>query len=251
MIYRGLAFDRSEADVSAFFNAQKVERQYFRHLKKLSDYISSLVAGFDLEDIEQLDRLASTLERYGTTIVPHWAEAVGKRMVLEVNARDDKGWKSLSSQMSQSLKKQLADAPIGRVMRSRLDEQVRLITSLPTESAQRVRKLTLEALTSGRRSEDIAKELAATGEVALSRAKTIARTEVGRTSTELLRTKAEYIGSPGYFWRTAKDAEVRPSHRAMQDKFVAWNDPPTLDGMTGHAGCFPNCRCRPRLAMPT
>jgi hypothetical protein len=29
----------------------------------------------------------------------------------------------------------------------------------------------------------------------------------------------------------------------MKDKFVRWDNPPTLDGMTGHAGCLPNCEC--------
>ncbi|MGN5479510.1 phage minor head protein [Cupriavidus basilensis] len=58
------------------------------------------------------------------------------------------------------------------------------------------------------------------------------------------------IGSPGYFWRTSGDKDVRDSHRDMEGKFVEWDKPPTLDGMTGHAGCFPNCRCYPEPALP-
>jgi uncharacterized protein with gpF-like domain len=44
-------------------------------------------------------------------------------------------------------------------------------------------------------------------------------------------------------WRTARDGDVRASHKAMEGKQVDWNRPPTLDGMTGHAGSLPNCRC--------
>jgi uncharacterized protein with gpF-like domain len=36
----------------------------------------------------------------------------------------------------------------------------------------------------------------------------------------------------------------------MEGKFVTWDDPPTLDGMKGHAGQFPNCRCYPEPVIP-
>ena len=42
----------------------------------------------------------------------------------------------------------------------------------------------------------------------------------------------------------------RPAHRAMEGKFIKWSQPPTLDGMTGHAGEFPNCRCHPEPVIP-
>jgi uncharacterized protein with gpF-like domain len=31
----------------------------------------------------------------------------------------------------------------------------------------------------------------------------------------------------------------------MDGQFVKWSEPPTLDGLTGHAGALPNCRCYP------
>ena len=36
----------------------------------------------------------------------------------------------------------------------------------------------------------------------------------------------------------------------MEGKFVRWDSPPTLDGMTGHAGEFPNDRCYPEPVIP-
>jgi hypothetical protein len=36
----------------------------------------------------------------------------------------------------------------------------------------------------------------------------------------------------------------------MKDKFVRWDNPPTLDGMTGHAGCLPNCKCWSEVQIP-
>ena len=78
----------------------------------------------------------------------------------------------------------------------------------------------------------------------------LARTAVSSTAEALVETRAKSIGSVGYVWRTARDGDVRPSHKAMEGKFVAWNDPPTLDGYRAHAGCFANCRCRPEPVLP-
>ena len=61
--------------------------------------------------------------------------------------------------------------------------------------------------------------------------------------TALTQARAEYIGSTSYRWRTSKDARVRYSHKRMEGVEVDWQRPPTLDGMVGHAGCFPRCRC--------
>lgn len=90
----------------------------------------------------------------------------------------------------------------------------------------------------------------ATGRVTRSRANTIARTEVSRASCVFTQARAENLGSEGYIWRTSEDGDVRPSHKAMNGKFVAWNSPPTLDNLKGHAGCLPNCRCYTEPVIP-
>jgi SPP1 gp7 family putative phage head morphogenesis protein len=135
-------------------------------------------------------------------------------------------------------------------MRQSLAEQVRLITSLPREAAARVHKLTTEALVTGSRAAEIAREILNTGEVTESRAKLIARTEVSRTATALTQARAQHVGSEGYIWRTSRDGAVRRSHKAMEGRIVRWNEPPELDGMVGHAGEFPNCRCFVEPILP-
>jgi uncharacterized protein with gpF-like domain len=69
----------------------------------------------------------------------------------------------------------------------------------------------------------------------------IARTEIGRATGALTQARALSVGSEGYWWRI--EGRNAGSHRKMKDKFVRWDNPPTLDGMTGHAGCLPNCKC--------
>ncbi|MCY1351943.1 phage head morphogenesis protein, SPP1 gp7 family [compost metagenome] len=110
--------------------------------------------------------------------------------------------------------------------------------------------LTLQGIEDSTRANEIAKEIQRSGEVATSRAQLIARTEVSRTAATLTEARAKATGSEGYIWRTAHDGTVRSSHKAMEGKFVPWSTPPTLDKLTGHAGCLPNCRCWPEPVIP-
>ena len=220
----------------------RAEREYFRSLSKVAHHIGDLINGFPIDDPQFSSEVTTLLEQYAQLLVP-WARFTAKRMIQEVNARDLDSWRTLGVAISQTLRNDIRNTPVGDFMRKVLDENVDLITSLPREAAQRVHKLTLEGLTDSTRASTISKEIAASGAVSTSRALLIARSEVSRTASVLTQARAQQVGSPGYIWETSSDAEVRPSHKAMQGQFVPWNEPPTLDKMTGHAGCFPNCRC--------
>lgn len=246
-----LAYDRAKPSAkSAFVRARKAEVQYARQLRKVARHIGDLVMGlFDADDPASAGIVERALRRYATTI-EGWASSVGGRMVAEVAARDRKAWMSVSREMGKAVHREIANAPTGALLRQRLADQVSLITSLPTEAADRVHKLTIEGLSKGTRASEIAVEILKSGEVSVAKANTIARTEVSRTATSFTEARAQSVGSEGYIWRTAGDTDVRASHQAMEGKFVPWNKPPTLDGMTGHAGQFPNCRCYPEPVIP-
>ena len=189
------------------------------------------------------------MSRYSDLLRP-WAQATASVMLEDVNRRDRATWMDRSRVISQALRAEIANAPTGQAMRALLDDQVGLITSLPTEAAQRVHKLVQEAQLTGTRANVIAQELARTGEVTRNRADLIARTEVSRAASTLTQARAQHVGSTHYVWKTSRDGGVRPSHRTMQGVVVAWNDPPTLDKLTGHAGCLPRCRCYPDPILP-
>lgn len=144
-------------------------------------------------------------------------------------------------------------APQQAVARNIVEENIKLMKSLPLHAADRVSGIharAIEAMISGERSKDFAAEIFRSGDVARSRAKLIAVTEIGRATQALTQARATAIGSEGYIWRTAHDGDVRHSHAKMEGKFVRWGDPPTLDGMTGHAGALPNCRCYCEVVIP-
>jgi SPP1 gp7 family putative phage head morphogenesis protein len=226
-----------------FLAGRKAETQYGIQLRRVARHIGDIVRGVGPQgELFDGETIITMLHRYGEILVP-WARSVAARMIADVSARDAAAWSQHGRLIGRALKIEIAQAPTGLAMQRALAEQVHLITSLPLETAERVHKLTTEGLVSGRRAADIAKEIMASGEVSRSRAMLIARTETSRTATELTKARAEYIGSEGYTWGTSRDGDVRPSHKAMQGKFVRWDSPPTLDNMVGHAGQFPNCRC--------
>lgn len=173
-------------------------------------------------------------------------------MVADVSRRNLKGWQANAEAINKALQAELTYAPTGSIFAALQLEQVELIRSLPIEAAERVSRLAQQAMVGGNRSTDLAKEIYATGHVTASRAKMIARTEVSRASSNLTRARSEYVGSEGYIWRTSRDGDVRPTHRAQQGKFILWTDPPKTDkGLAPyHAGCGPNCRCWPDPVLP-
>ncbi|WP_244254245.1 phage minor head protein [Burkholderia vietnamiensis] len=205
--------------------------------------------GFPLGDLEAIPTIEHLLRRYAEALGP-WAEVTAARMLDDLNRRDEQAWMQQAQEMSRALRDELRRAPTGETMRALMAEQVTLIKSIPLEAAKRVHRLTIEALEDGTRAAQISKAIQESGEVAKSRADLIARTEVSRAATSLTEARALHVGSPGYFWRTSGDSDVRDSHRKMNGQFVRWDDPPTLDGMTGHAGQFPNCRCWCEVVVP-
>ncbi|WP_233496782.1 phage minor head protein [Dyella sp. AtDHG13] len=174
-------------------------------------------------------------------------------MLVEVDVRDRMAWAELAGEMSRELRREIQTAPTGELFQALLNEQVTLIKSIPLDAAQRVHELTIKGLEDSTRASEIAKEIGRSGEVATSRANLIAQTEVSRTASTLTEARAVHIGSPGYFWRTSHDSDVRPDHKVLDGKFIPWNQPPIADRRTGrraHAGCIYGCRCYPEPVLP-
>jgi SPP1 gp7 family putative phage head morphogenesis protein len=205
-------------------------------------------------DFDAARRIEEMLNDYGRLLGP-WAESVGRRMLEEVSSRDARIWSELGRELGIGLRREIEAAPTGALFQEALARQVHLITSLPFEAAERVHHLATEALITGGRAKEIAAEIMKSGEVSLGRANTIARTETGRVSTELLKARSEHIGSPGYIWSATMDADTRKRHRELNGKFIRWDTPPIASEpgqkeMRYHAGAGPECRCIPRVVLP-
>ena len=208
--------------------ARLAERFYATNLRKIARHIGELVGIFDPADFAGMPRVRSLLDRYAQTLAP-WAYATATRMITEVAAREGKAWRRVAEAMGLNIRAELQSVRFDEAIRALRDEQVRLITSLPTEAAERVHTLALQGLEEGTRAKEIAAEIMRTGEVTKSRATLIARTEVGRTSTTLTKVRAEGVGSTHYQWLTARDRDVRPLHKKLDGQIFAWNEPPIAD----------------------
>ena len=229
--------------------ASRAERQYQSSLSQVARQVGSIINGFPPGDPAAEPTITTMLDRYAD-LLNDWAVSTASKMLVEVNQQDRKAWAVMTENMSKALRDEIRNAPTGQVMQGLLAEQVTLIKSIPLDAAKRVHELTLQGIEDGTRASEIAKEIQRSGEVSESKAKLIARTEVARTASTLTEARARSVGSEGYIWRTSGDSDVRHSHAEMNGKFVRWDSPPTLDKMTGHAGCFPNCRCYPEPVIP-
>jgi SPP1 gp7 family putative phage head morphogenesis protein len=234
---------------AAFAKVRRAENDYGRRLRQVAKHIEDLVRAFagaemDLAHLEQL------LYRYSSLIEP-WARAVATRFVAEVSRRDEQAWFRLSKKMSRELAKEIMTAPTGWAMRQFLETQVQLITSLPTQAAERVHEIAIGNLYAGERYGSLIDHIMETGRVTRNRATMIARTETARVSSALTAARAEYIGSTHFVWRTVRDQRVRPSHRKLEGTVHRWDTPPEVDpGFRYLPGQFINCRCYPEPIIP-
>ncbi|SEI98742.1 phage putative head morphogenesis protein, SPP1 gp7 family [Azotobacter beijerinckii] len=225
------------------------EREYQRALTQVARQVGMIISGFPPGDPEAYPTIERILRQYSDTL-HDWAIATASRMIADVNQQDRKAWVLRAQDMAKALRDEILNADTGVAMRGLLAEQVTLIKSLPLEAAKRVHELTLKGIEDSTRASEISQEILRSGEVSASRAMLIARTEVSRTAATLTEARAKAVGSEGYIWRTSHDGAVRESHKEMEGKFVPWSSPPTLDKLTGHAGCLPNCRCWPSPVIP-
>lgn len=226
--------------------------RFRRQLKMVAKQVGAIVRTFAPGGVvEEPTKLTQMMRRYSDMLQP-WAATVAKQMVEEVAARDTTAWITTGNEIGRNLRGEIERAPTGEVMKQKIAEAERLITSLPLEAAQRVQKLVVEAMPGGVRARETAAEIMRTEEVTESRAMLIARTETTRAATALVEARARALGSTHYVWETVGDADVRSTHRKLQGKVVSWDDPPVAgeNGERAHAGAIYNCRCWPRPIIP-
>lgn len=230
---------------------RQTEAYFARQLRKVAQQVGHLIEGMAPDGIilNQHD-LQQSLRQYAVLLRP-WANTVASRMQADVMLRDEKAWLETAHSLGRELRQELAESPAGMLARQYLNEQVELITSLPLDAAKRVHELTLEGIINSTRAKEIREMILASGHVNRSRADLIARTEVARTASLVTQARAEHVGSPGYFWRSVGDTDVRPIHKKLNGTFHRWTEPPVSGerGERAHAGQIYNCRCYPEPVL--
>lgn len=242
-----------------FKPSSTAEREFFRQLKKVAQasghLIEQHVDGVVLHDA---DRMQKELDRYAEKLTP-WATRQATRMLQQVQRSNKRAYQQKSKAIGIALNLGVAEKDVGDVALALLNEQVGLITSIPIEAGLRAQRIAYEAVLTGTRAApdsdtiaELADQLGVSTEVAVSRAMLIARTETARANSAMVQARAVAVGSNQYRWHNSGDEAVRHSHKyftngqRLQGMIFSWDAPPTLlDGMRGHPGTFPNCRCFP------
>jgi SPP1 gp7 family putative phage head morphogenesis protein len=217
------------------------ERKYAKELKKIAKVTASIVMSHT--DEWKYDVAANALlSAYSKSIAP-WASRTAMRMIKEVLVSNNRGWSATSKSIGQQFKTELT-GKVGITARQLHDAQVELIQSIPIEAGERAQRLSMEAVTGGRRASEVAEEIARTEEVTKNRAMLIARTEVSKANASITQARAESVGVDSYYWRTSGDQDVRDSHAELEGQIFTFSNPPYIEGEGAHGpGETFNCRC--------
>ena len=239
-----------------FKPSRAAENAFYRQLKRVAQ-ASGHVVERHAKGARLIDEKAmmAELEAYAEKLGP-WATSQAAKMLQTVQKSNKRAYQAKSKAIGAALNLNVVNTDVGFTAASLLFEQVDLIKSIPLEAGLRAQKIAYEAAIHGLRAvpdEDTIKELqdqmGFSTEVATNRAKLIARTETARANAYINQSRAQSVGSNQYRWHNSGDEAVRHSHkfykgRRIQGMIFTWDNPPTLDdGMTGHPGTFPNCRC--------
>jgi uncharacterized protein with gpF-like domain len=262
--YRSKMFDarREKKNTKAVkFRANaEAERNFYRALKKVAKTSSHIIEhhrdGLSIKD----DRaMMKALKSYAELLGP-WAERQSAKLLEKVEKSNKRAFRQQSKTMATLLNTGPANANVVEVARKLMNEQVALIKSLPIEAGLRAQKIAFDNILNGRRAipdpsvvKQLMEDMEMTESVAINRAKLIARTETARANASFVQARASAVGVTHYIWRATMDGipPMRAAHGKMNGKIVAYSKPPTLvDGTTGHAGTFPNCRCWQEPILP-
>lgn len=254
---RSLAFDAAKTVRGKFKPSAGAEREFYRQLKKVALASGHVVERYIPVVSHPLDmaRMRDELEKYSEDLTP-WAVSQSARLLEQIQKSNKRAYAAKSKAIGSALRLGVVEQDVGEIAVALMREQVALIKSIPLEAGIRAQKLAFEAAVTGTRAApdadtiaELQNQLDLTTEVATSRALLIARTETARSNASINQARAMAVGSGQYRWHNSGDEVVRDSHKfykgeKLQGRIFSWDAPPTLsDGMKGHPGTFPNCRC--------
>lgn len=253
---RSLSLDAKVTIKGKFKPSNVAERQFAKQLRKVAEASGHIIErhteGVTLVDEPEMQK---ALNAYSKALTP-WARRQSVKLLEQVQKSNKRAYQTKSKTIGTVLNTGVAETQVTNHAILLLTEQVELIKSIPIEAGLRAQKIAFEAAMHGRRAEpnqdiidELTKQLGISTEVAITRARLIARTETARSTASINQARAQAVGSNQYRWHNSGDEAVRHSHKFLKGKrlqgmIFSWDNPPTLDdGMTGHPGTFPNCRC--------
>lgn len=233
------------------------EREYNALLNVVTRNVERILHRFSPNDPASSIEVIKELQGYAEKL-EDWAKGKIGGIIYNLNDDSRKKWEKQSANISKYLRIEMEKAPIKGLLKQYMDENAKLIKSVPLNAAKKIEKIVLENLKTGaERAEsltDIVMQIGKLPDSMRSRAKLIARTEIAKMSTGLVKARAVSSDINWYVWRSTHDIRVRSSHKLMDKVLVAWDDPASPEELDGakksyghyHPGEIFNCRCYAR-----
>jgi SPP1 gp7 family putative phage head morphogenesis protein len=136
-------------------------------------------------------------------------------------------------------------------------ENISLIKGLSDEYLKEIQRIVLDGFQKGATAENLAKKLTKSNKkYGRTRARLIARDQIGKLNGKLTEKRQKSIGVDLYIWSTSGDKRVRDSHSVLNNKYCRWDDPTvysddgkiwnsrsSIGGTLVHPGQDIQCRC--------
>lgn len=187
----------------------------------------------------ELERIAAEwLQQFSNEKLRALAMSFGRRVSAHGRAQ-------LTRQLSAALGREInidvfaAGANVEKKLREWAAQNALLIRDVGVKARAEVTATTVQGLRAGVRAEDLEESIGQRLQVSESRARLIARDQVGKLNGELNAARQQATGIKGFFWRTVGDERVRDEHDELDGKFFLWTSPPE-EGIPGEPI---NCRC--------
>lgn len=238
-----------------------LEIQYRKQVRESAEFLTSLIEKHLMPAIpallreagtERVDAYTDTLDSIINTIRGEYGERYSEDQIRflaseHANRVSNFHRNRLTRILSNSIGVDIfmTEPYLQTELRSFVQENVDLITSIPEDQFSAVRLMVKRGVRSGQTIKDTEKQiLREWGDVLKdkpkNRAELIARDQNGKLFGQLNHLRQTELGIQKYIWRDVDDARVRPNHAAKDGKEFFWNKPPSD---TGHPGQDYQCRC--------
>lgn len=133
----------------------------------------------------------------------------------------------------------IADRKLQMMVENFVNSNVGLIRKLSDEMSGRIETSVLRAVQTATPWNEYAQQLQDEFGFAESRAKLIARDQIGKFYGQTNATRQQELGVTKFVWRTSEDERVRPEHEELDGETFSYDDPPS-EGLPGEPI---QCRC--------
>lgn len=132
-----------------------------------------------------------------------------------------------------------------QILRRWIDENVLKIKSIPQNTLLEMQQIILNGFSNGETIRDITKEIQNEYNVTRSKARSLARDQIGTLNSQITKLQQQDAGCNRYRWSTSGDSRVRDSHKSLDGQIFSWDEPPEMWYMTKKGIKKTGRRCHP------